>query len=57
MWVTMTSTFVLFAVGVKYMFTRLQMRNPAAPRQFSYPPPPAPTAACLELQPPPVADF
>lgn len=33
-----TSAFVLFAIWVKYMFTRLQMRNPGAPCQFSYSP-------------------
>lgn len=47
--------FCAFAIWVKYMFTRSQMRNPAAQRQFSYSP--APMAACLEMQPPPVADF
>lgn len=44
-----------FAIWVKYMFTRLQMRNPEAQRQFSYSP--TPMAACLELRPPLVADF
>lgn len=47
--------FCAFAIWVKYMFTRLQMRNPGARRQFSYSP--KPMAACLELRPPPVADF
>lgn len=46
--------FCAFAIWLKCVFTRFQMRNPAAPRHFSYSL--VPTAACLE-KPPLVAYF